>query len=102
MAEKSSSASVVDLHAAMGVGRRNQTGYFVDVPPEQLYTRLAHVRDTKEVGVAVFAALGFKAEGPQSWGAFVPGGSTGPRGRRGCSPAAAAENGDLRYGPLMK
>ena len=25
-----------------------------------------------------------------------PGGSTGPRGRRGCSPAAAAENGDGR------
>ena len=71
MAEKSSSASVVDLHAALGVGRRNQTGYFLDVPLEQLYTKLAHVRDTKEVGVAVFAALGFKAEGPQSWGAFV-------------------------------
>ena len=32
----------------------------------------------------------------------LPGVSTGPRGRRGCSPAAAAENGDLRYGPLMK
>ena len=32
----------------------------------------------------------------------IPGVSTGPRGRRGCSPAAAAENGDLYYGLLMK
>ena len=31
-----------------------------------------------------------------------PGVATGPRRRRGCSPAAAAENGGLRYGPLMK
>ena len=29
---------------------------------------------------------------------LAPGGSTGPRGRRGCSPAAAAENGGLQYG----
>ena len=71
MAEKSSNVNIVDLYAAMGVGRRNQTGHFVDVPPEQLYTRLSHVRDTKEVGAAVFAAIGFKAEGPQSWVAFV-------------------------------
>jgi len=35
-------------------------------------------------------------------GNFAPGGSTGPRGRRGCSPAAAAENGGLLYGPLTK
>ena len=33
---------------------------------------------------------------------WAPGVSTGPRGRRGCSPAAAAENGGLRYGPLTK
>ena len=32
----------------------------------------------------------------------APGVSTGPRGRRGCSPAAAAENGGLLYGPLTK
>ena len=31
-----------------------------------------------------------------------PWGVDGPRGRRGCSPAAAAENGGLYYGLLMK
>ena len=35
-------------------------------------------------------------------GSYAPGGPTGPRGRRGCSPAAAAENGDLELGRTLK
>ena len=46
-----------------------------------------HPKHSLSVAAAAVAAAAVSAA--------TPGVSTGPRGRRGCSPAAAAENGDL-------
>ena len=69
------------------------TEYATDEDCDHIFSQQGFISAFKDVKLLLYAVDNETCE---------PGVSTGPRGRRGCSPAAAAENGGLLYGPLTK